>query len=102
MEGKINGALINPSMISEAFKRFGISDSDGALLIVLVHPKEETQHMSDIIAKVDGQQIPVEDVSMLTDPAKIKKDGNQRCHVAQQEDMAVNGMFYHLFCCTMS
>uniref|UniRef100_A0A8C7H372 TP53RK binding protein n=1 Tax=Oncorhynchus kisutch TaxID=8019 RepID=A0A8C7H372_ONCKI len=99
MEGKINGALINPSMIvnpfqvtmslyseiiynlsptnniSEAFKRFGISDSDGALLIVLVHPKEETQHMSDIIAKVDGQQIPVEDVSMLTDPAKIKKVG---------------------------
>uniref|UniRef100_A0A674E1L8 Tp53rk binding protein n=1 Tax=Salmo trutta TaxID=8032 RepID=A0A674E1L8_SALTR len=89
MKGKINGALINPSMIvnpfqvlvaankavhlhstgkmktrslyseiiynlsptnniSEAFKRFGISDS--AVLIVLVHPKEETQHMSDIIA----------------------------------------------------
>uniref|UniRef100_A0A8C8DDQ3 EKC/KEOPS complex subunit CGI121 n=1 Tax=Oncorhynchus tshawytscha TaxID=74940 RepID=A0A8C8DDQ3_ONCTS len=95
MEGKINGALINPSMheetrslysqiiynlsptnnSSEAFKRFGISDSDSALLIVLVHPKEETQHMSDIIAKVDGQHIPVEDVSMLTDPAKIKKVG---------------------------
>uniref|UniRef100_A0A8C8DD81 Uncharacterized protein n=1 Tax=Oncorhynchus tshawytscha TaxID=74940 RepID=A0A8C8DD81_ONCTS len=97
MEGKINGALINPSMLlvaetrslysqiiynlsptnnsSEAFKRFGISDSDSALLIVLVHPKEETQHMSDIIAKVDGQHIPVEDVSMLTDPAKIKKVG---------------------------
>ncbi|XP_024232610.1 EKC/KEOPS complex subunit TPRKB [Oncorhynchus tshawytscha] len=114
MEGKINGALINPSMIvnpfqvlvaankavhlhstgkmktrslyseiiynlsptnniSEAFKRFGMSDSDSAVLIVLVHLKEETQHMTDIIAKVDGQQIPVEDVSMLTDPAKVKK-----------------------------
>ncbi|XP_064877833.1 EKC/KEOPS complex subunit TPRKB-like isoform X2 [Oncorhynchus nerka] len=70
-------------MISEAFKRLGISDSDSALLIVLVHPKEEKQHMSDIIAKVDGQQIPVEDVSMLTDPAKIKKEGLTE-HTLQQ------------------
>ena len=52
-----------------------MSDSDSAVLIVLVHLKEEMQHMTDIIAKVDGQQIPVEDVSMLTDPAKVKKVG---------------------------
>ncbi|XP_051976469.1 EKC/KEOPS complex subunit TPRKB [Xyrauchen texanus] len=59
--------------ISEAFKRFGISDSDGAVHIVLVHNKEETLNIEDIISKVDGQQIPVEKVSDLTDAAKIKK-----------------------------
>ncbi|XP_051547618.1 EKC/KEOPS complex subunit TPRKB [Myxocyprinus asiaticus] len=59
--------------ISEAFKRFGISDSDGAVLIVLVHNKEETINIDDIISKVDGQQIPIEKVSDLTDAAKIKK-----------------------------
>ncbi|TRY59255.1 hypothetical protein DNTS_026391 [Danionella cerebrum] len=45
--------------ISEAFKRFGISDSDHAIHIVLVHNKEETRIIDDIISKVDGQQIPV-------------------------------------------
>ncbi|NP_001290835.1 EKC/KEOPS complex subunit TPRKB [Esox lucius] len=114
MEGKINGALINPSMIvnpfqvlvaankavhlhrigkvktrslyseiiynfsptnniSEAFKRFGISDSDSAVLIVLVHPTEETHHVTDVMVKVDGKQIPVEDVSKMTDTVQIKK-----------------------------
>ncbi|XP_058481804.1 EKC/KEOPS complex subunit TPRKB [Solea solea] len=112
VEGKINGALINPTMlvdpfqvmvaankavhfqktgkmktrslyseiifnlsptnnISEAFKRFGISDADDSVMIVVVHDKNETQQ--DIAAKVDGRQVPVEDVSSLSDPAKIKK-----------------------------
>ncbi|XP_067284126.1 EKC/KEOPS complex subunit TPRKB [Pseudorasbora parva] len=114
VNGEIKGALINPSMvvdafqvlvaankavhlhkigkmktrslyseiifnlsptnnISEAFKRFGISDSDTAVHIVLVHNKEETLNIDDIISKVDGQQIAVDQVSDLTDPAKIKK-----------------------------
>ncbi|XP_034019272.1 EKC/KEOPS complex subunit TPRKB [Thalassophryne amazonica] len=59
--------------ISEAFKRFGISDGDNAVLVVLVHNKEESQLLSDIRAKVNGQQVPVEDVSSLSDLAKIKK-----------------------------
>lgn len=114
MEGKINAALINPTMlvnpfqmlvaankavhlqkvgkmktrtlyseiifnlsptnnISEAFKRFGISDGDDSVLVVLVHDKEESQFLSDISARVDGRQVPVEDVSSLSDHAKIKK-----------------------------
>ncbi|KAL0962787.1 hypothetical protein UPYG_G00345450 [Umbra pygmaea] len=114
MEGKIDGALINPFMIvhpfevlvaankavhlhrigkmktrrmyseiiynlsptnniSDAFKRFGTSDSDTAVLIVLVHPTDETRHMTEVMAKVDGQQIPVEDVSKMVDTAQIKK-----------------------------
>ncbi|KAM6895645.1 EKC/KEOPS complex subunit TPRKB [Xenentodon cancila] len=114
VEGKINGALINPTVvvnpfqalvaankavhlqtigkmktrslnseiifnlsptnnISEAFKRFGISDGDDSVLVVVVHDKDEQQFLSDVAAVVDGQQVPVEDVSSLSDPAKIKK-----------------------------
>uniref|UniRef100_A0A1A7XCM2 EKC/KEOPS complex subunit TPRKB n=1 Tax=Iconisemion striatum TaxID=60296 RepID=A0A1A7XCM2_9TELE len=114
MEGKINGALINPTMlvspfqvlvaankavhlqtagkmktktlnaeiifnlsptnnISEAFKRFGISDGDHSVLVVVVHKNNEEQFVSDISAMVDGQQLPVEDVSSLSDFNKIKK-----------------------------
>ncbi|XP_056311002.1 EKC/KEOPS complex subunit TPRKB [Danio aesculapii] len=114
VNGEIKGALINPSMvvdafqilvatnkavhlhkigkmktrslyseiifnlsptnnISEAFKRFGISDSDTAVHIVLVHNKEEPLNIDDIISKVDGQQIDVGQVSEFTDTAKIKK-----------------------------
>ncbi|XP_074554341.1 EKC/KEOPS complex subunit TPRKB [Halichoeres trimaculatus] len=114
VEGKINGALINPTMlvnpfqvlvaankavhlqklgkmktkslyseiifnlsptnkISEAFKKFGISDNDDSVMVVLVHDKTETESLSDIMTKVDGQQVPVEDVSLLSNLAKIKQ-----------------------------
>ncbi|XP_056132588.1 EKC/KEOPS complex subunit TPRKB [Lampris incognitus] len=114
VEGKIKGALINPTMlvdpfqvllaankavhlqktgkmktrslfseiifnlsptnnISEAFKRFGISGGDDSVLVVLVHTKDEPQLLTDITAKVDGQQIPAKDISTLSDPVKIKK-----------------------------
>ncbi|XP_018556042.1 EKC/KEOPS complex subunit TPRKB [Lates calcarifer] len=114
MEGKINGALINPTMlvdpfqvlvaankavhlqkiekmktrnlyseiifnlsptnnISEAFKRFGISDGDDSVMVVVVHNKDESQLLTDIVAKVDGQQVSVEDISSMSDSAKIKK-----------------------------
>lgn len=59
--------------ISEAFKRFGISDGDHSVMVVVVHNKDESQLLADITAKVEGQQIPVEDVSSLSDPAKIRK-----------------------------
>lgn len=59
--------------ISEAFKRFGISNDDKAVMVVVVHNKDESQLLSDLAAKVDGLQVPVEDISSLSDPAKIKK-----------------------------
>ncbi|KAG8005711.1 EKC/KEOPS complex subunit TPRKB [Nibea albiflora] len=112
--GKINGALINPTMlvdpfqvlvaankavnlektgkmktrslyseiifnlsptnnISEAFKRFGISDGDDSVLVVLVHNKDQPQLLSDITAAVNGRQVPVEDISSLSDQTKIRK-----------------------------
>lgn len=59
--------------ISEAFKRFGVSDSDDAVLVVLVHNKGDVLNKDDIVSKVDGQQIPVDQISSLSDTAKIKK-----------------------------
>ncbi|CAN9508292.1 unnamed protein product [Ophioblennius macclurei] len=114
VEGKINGALINPSMllspfqvlvaankavhlqtigkmktrslyseiifnlsptnnISEAFKRFGISDGDNAVMVVVVHDKDDSQLLMDVTSKVEGRQVPVEDISTLSDTTKIKK-----------------------------
>lgn len=61
-----------PKQISEAFKRFGISDGDDSVLVVLVHSKQESQ-LSEITAKVDGRQVPVADVSSLSDADKIRK-----------------------------
>lgn len=40
---------------------------------MLVHNKEETLNVDDIISKVDGQQIDVDQVSELTDAAIVKK-----------------------------
>lgn len=59
--------------ISQAFKKFGISDGDDSVMVVLVHNKTESQSLSDIVAKVNGQQIPAEDVSLLTDLTQIKQ-----------------------------
>lgn len=59
--------------ISEAFKRFGISDGDDSVLVVLVHSEDESQLLSDIKSMVKGQQVPAEDISLLTDQEKIKK-----------------------------
>ncbi|KAM9705329.1 EKC/KEOPS complex subunit TPRKB [Menidia menidia] len=114
VEGKINGALINPKMlvdqfqvlvaankafhlqtvgklktrslnseiifnlsptnnISEAFRRFGASEGDGAVLVVVVHDKDQVQVPSEIRALVDGRQVPVEEISSLSDPAAIRK-----------------------------
>lgn len=62
--------------ISEAFKKFGISNGDDAVMVVVVHNKDNSQLLSDIAAKVDGLQVPVEDISLLSDPVKIKKVPN--------------------------
>lgn len=59
--------------ISEAFKRFGMSDSDESVHVTVVHSRDEFHLVSDITSRVDGQQLPVEHMSMLTDAAKVKK-----------------------------
>ncbi|XP_042728874.1 EKC/KEOPS complex subunit TPRKB [Lagopus leucura] len=59
--------------ISDAFKKFGISDSDTAVLIVLVVDSEKTVNLEDIASQVEGQQVSLDELPQLTDIAKVKK-----------------------------
>ncbi|XP_026533433.1 EKC/KEOPS complex subunit TPRKB isoform X2 [Notechis scutatus] len=59
--------------ITDAFKKFGISDSDSAVLIVLIEHEEKTVNLNDVISQVDGQQISIADLSKISDVQKIKK-----------------------------
>lgn len=65
--------------ISEAFKKFGISDSDSAVLIALIHTEEDSHNIDVICAKVDGQQIPVEHLAIISDIPKVKKVNLLEC-----------------------
>ncbi|XP_060931713.1 EKC/KEOPS complex subunit TPRKB [Limanda limanda] len=84
--GKMKTRSLNSEMIfnlsptnniSEAFKRFGISDGDDSVMVVMVHDKNKSEELGqlveDIVTKVDGRQVPVEDVSTLSDSVKIRK-----------------------------
>ncbi|NXL90147.1 TPRKB protein, partial [Alectura lathami] len=59
--------------ISDAFKKFGISDTDTAVLIVLVVDTEKTVNLEDIASQIEGQQISLDELPRLTDTAKVKK-----------------------------
>ncbi|NXF62350.1 TPRKB protein, partial [Ciccaba nigrolineata] len=59
--------------ISDAFKKFGISDGDTAVLIVLVVDREKTVNLEDIASQVEGQQVSLDELPQLTDTAKVKK-----------------------------
>ncbi|KAM6304681.1 EKC/KEOPS complex subunit TPRKB [Podargus strigoides] len=59
--------------ISDAFKKFGISDSDTAVLVVLVADKKKTVNLEDITSQVEGQQVSLDELPQLTDIAKVKK-----------------------------
>ncbi|KAM9246740.1 TP53RK-binding protein [Leptosomus discolor] len=59
--------------ISDAFKKFGISDSDTAVLIVLVVDTEKTVNLEAIASQVEGQQVSLDELPQLTDAAKVKK-----------------------------
>ncbi|KFP25904.1 TP53RK-binding protein [Colius striatus] len=59
--------------ISDAFKKFGISDTDTTVLIVLVVDGEKTINLEDIASQVEGQQISLDELPQLTDTAKVKK-----------------------------
>ncbi|PKK29071.1 TP53RK binding protein [Columba livia] len=59
--------------ISDAFKKFGISDSDTAVLIVLVVDREKPVNLEDIASQVEGQQVSLDELPQLTDTDKVKK-----------------------------
>lgn len=64
--------------ISDAFKKFGISDSDTAVLIVLVVEGDKTVNLADIASQVEGQQVSLDELPQLTDTAKVKKVCSQK------------------------
>lgn len=64
--------------ISDAFKKFGISDSDTAVLVVLVVDREKNVNLEDIASQVEGQQVSLDELPQLTDTAKVKKVCSQK------------------------
>lgn len=77
------------SQISNAFKKFGISDSDTAVLIVLVVDREKMVNLEDIASQVEGQQVSLDELPQLTDIAKVKKVCNQKRWLS-----LIKGMMY--------
>lgn len=76
--------------ISDAFKKFGISDSDTAVLIVLVVDGDKNVNLADIASQVEGQQVSLDELPQLTDTAKVKK-------VCKREDWhGEKGQFIYL------
>ncbi|XP_075064948.1 EKC/KEOPS complex subunit TPRKB [Mixophyes fleayi] len=59
--------------ISEAFKKFGLSDSDSGVLVVLTDDGTKTLCFEEVISHVEGQQVPLATLSQLTDFSKVKK-----------------------------
>uniref|UniRef100_A0A8C6ZU84 EKC/KEOPS complex subunit TPRKB n=1 Tax=Nothoprocta perdicaria TaxID=30464 RepID=A0A8C6ZU84_NOTPE len=59
--------------ISDALKKFGISDSDTAVLIVLIVDTEKPVNLEEITSQVEGQQVSLDELPQLTDIEKVKK-----------------------------
>nr|XP_060634396.1 EKC/KEOPS complex subunit TPRKB [Anolis sagrei ordinatus]XP_060634397.1 EKC/KEOPS complex subunit TPRKB [Anolis sagrei ordinatus] len=82
--------------ISDAFKRFGISDSDTAVLIVLVEDEKKTVNLEDLTCQVEGRQAPLTDLPKITDLQKVKK----MYKLTQQEEKT--GMLLDGIICRMA
>ncbi|XP_069485328.1 EKC/KEOPS complex subunit TPRKB [Ambystoma mexicanum] len=59
--------------ISEAFKRFGLSDNDSAAVIVLIEDEARSMNCEEIASRVEGKQVCFAELSTMTDISKVKK-----------------------------
>ncbi|NWI15472.1 TPRKB protein, partial [Crypturellus soui] len=59
--------------ISDALKKFGVSDSDTAVLIVLIVDTEKPVNLEEVVSQVEGQQVSLDELPQLTDIEKVKK-----------------------------
>ncbi|XP_074254407.1 EKC/KEOPS complex subunit TPRKB isoform X2 [Saimiri boliviensis] len=73
MEGTIDGSLINPIMISEALKKFGISANDTSILIVYIEEGEKQINQEYLISQVEGHQVSLENLPQITNITEVKK-----------------------------
>ncbi|XP_032729514.1 EKC/KEOPS complex subunit TPRKB isoform X2 [Lontra canadensis] len=73
MEGAIDGSLINPKVISEALKKFGISANDTSILIVYIEEGEKQINQEDLVSQVEGHQISLKNLPDITNITEVKK-----------------------------
>jgi len=65
---------LNPSNnITEALRRYGVSDGSTALFVVRIDPIQPSQVKSKMSAVVDGTQVPLSELADLTDWVAVKK-----------------------------
>lgn len=67
--------------ITEALRRYGVSDDSTALLVVRIDPIESSQVKSKMSAVVEGTQVPLSELAELTDWVAVKKVGVIICVV---------------------
>ncbi|XP_057414040.1 EKC/KEOPS complex subunit TPRKB-like isoform X4 [Balaenoptera acutorostrata] len=73
MEGAIDGSLINPTVISEALKKFGISANDTSVLIAYIEEGEKQINQEYLISQVEGHQVSLKNLPEITNITEVKK-----------------------------
>jgi hypothetical protein len=66
---------VSPPKITEALRRYGVSDGSTALLVIRINPLQPSKVSSRMSAAVEGTQVPLSELGGLTDWVAVKKVG---------------------------